>query len=347
MEKYNEKDNSKREPFRQSRSVKRILIKKKGDPPEDSLHGVAVATIGAIVLVKSDNELFECVIGGTLITKYDKTSLVATGDEVWFTLESDISTGYETGLRKGVIRKIGKRMTKLSRRAPGKGESEHVIASNADQMMIFMAAVNPMYNKRLIDRYQIAAELGDIKVIICINKIDILDEEEVEIIKEDLSVYEDLGDDIIFISSLKSTNIEELYSRFLKDKTTILSGPSGAGKSTLVNTLLGGKVQAVKAISETTAKGKHTTSFTRMFDLPDGGKLIDTPGIREFALWDIDINELPLFFRDFKDYYLNCKYNSCSHIHEPGCAVKEAVESGEIQYDRYLSYINLYESFKQ
>ena len=181
MEKYNEKDSSKREPFRQSRSIKRILIKKKGDPPKDSIHGEAVATIGAIVLVKSDDELFECVIGGTLITKYDKTSLVATGDEVWFTLESDISTGYETGLRKGVIRKIGKRMTKLSRRAPGKGESEHVIASNADQMMIFMAAVNPMYNKRLIDRYQIAAELGDIKVIICINKTDILDEEEIDL----------------------------------------------------------------------------------------------------------------------------------------------------------------------
>jgi ribosome biogenesis GTPase len=344
----NQNDNiNKQQPIRKSRSPKRILIKKKGKIDKNALHGYAVATIGSIVIVESDNQLFECVIGGILISEYKDSTLVTVGDEVWFILDENENTIKIEGLDKGIIKKVGKRWTKLSRKSPGKGISEHVLAANADQLMILMSAKNPTYNKRLIDRYQIAAELGDLDVILCINKIDLLDDDELEYLKDDLQVYIELGDKIVYITAQNENDVLRLQDNYLKDKTTIFSGPSGVGKSTLVNNLLGKDIQAVNEISETTAKGRHTTSFTKAFKLHKGGKVIDTPGIREFALWDIEQSELPLFFRDFKDYYLNCKYNSCTHTHEPGCAVKDAVENEDIQFDRYESYLNLYFSFEE
>jgi ribosome biogenesis GTPase len=347
MPKYKHKENRKREPIRRSKASNRVLIKKDGKIDDKWLKGKVVATIGSIVLVLKKDNLYECVIGGILISEYKDSTLVATGDEVWFEIESNDNINYDTELEKGVIKKVGKRWTKLSRKTPGKNKSEHVLATNADQLLILMSAIDPIYNKRLIDRYQIAAELGDLKVLICINKIDLLDKEDIEFIKNDLSIYKDLGDHIILISAENRINLDELEKVYLSNKTTIFSGPSGVGKSTLVNQLLGKSVQVVNEISETTFKGKHTTSFTKMFDLKNGGKVIDTPGIREFALYDIEKDELPLFFRDFKDLYLKCKYNPCSHTHEPGCAVKEAVENEKIQFDRYESYLSLYFSFEE
>lgn len=345
MSKKFDKNSIKQSPIRKSKSLKRTLIKAKGILPKDAIFGKIVATVGSLFIVKSDESYFECIIGGTLISEYVSATLAATGDEVWFTLDDSLDDSF-ANLKKGIIRKIGKRWTKLSRKLPGRIDAEQILASNADQVVIVMAAVNPFYNKRLIDRYQIAAELGDLKVIICINKIDLLNVDEIKMIEEDLSVYKDLGDDIIFISAENGDRIDVLRNTYLKDKVSIFSGPSGVGKSTLVNQILGGHIQKVKAISETTAKGMHTTSFTKLFELPEGGSIIDSPGIREFALWDITQEELPLYFRDFQDYYLNCKYSGCTHIHEPGCAVIKALEDDKIQIDRYESYLNLYDSMK-
>lgn len=342
MSKKQKQKEIKLEPFRKTKSLKRTLIKRNGTLPEDAIHGEIISTVGSIYYVKADEKLFECVIGGTLISKYDSATLAATGDEVWFTLEESL----EKNENKGTIKKIGKRWTKLSRRVPSKYELEQILAANADQLVILMSAMNPEYNKRLIDRYQIAAELGDLKVVICINKLDLLTEEEIEIISEDLDVYKNLGDEIIFISAHSNLNIEVMVEKYLMGKTSIFSGPSGVGKSTLVNKILGAKIQAVNEISDFNFKGKHTTSFTKMFELPQGGRIIDTPGIREFGLWDITREELPLFFRDFNKFYLDCKYTACTHTHEPGCAVIKALEEGKIEYERYESYINLYETLK-
>lgn len=331
------------EPFRKSKSLKRTLVKKSGSLTFDALHGEIISTVGSVYFVRADAKIYSCVIGGTLISEYESATLAATGDEVWFTLDEMQEASIH---QKGIIKKIGKRWTKLSRRVPGKYELEQILAANADQLVILMSAVNPIYNKRLIDRFQIAAELGDLKVIICINKIDLLDSDEIEFIKQDLKFYEDLGDEIIFISAQDNLNITKLTESYLKGKTSIFSGPSGVGKSTLVNKILGEKIQAVNEISDFNFKGKHTTSFTKMFELQQGGRIIDTPGIREFGLWDISREELPLFFKDFKEFYLDCKYNACTHTHEPDCAVLKALEEGKIEYERYESYINIFSTLK-
>jgi ribosome biogenesis GTPase len=200
--------------------------------------------------------------------------------------------------------------------------------------------LSPDLNRRLIDRYLVAAEVGKIKPIIAVNKIDLVQGMNAQDI---LQPYHDLGITILYMSALYGEGIKPLEEH-LKDKTSVFSGQSGAGKSTLVNSLLGEQVQVVSEISDKSNKGRHTTSFVAEFDLPFGGTVIDTPGIREFALAGVDKQNLPLYFHEFDDFMLNCKYKPCSHTHEPNCAVAEAVENGEIDYERYESYIYLYES---
>jgi len=210
-------------------------------------------------------------------------------------------------------------------------------------MLIFSSAADPFYNKRLIDRYLVAAIAGGLKPIIAINKSELIDN---EILLEDLAVYQEMGIDLFLISVIEKTGLNELY-KHLENNKTVITGQSGVGKSTFVNEILGNKQQTVGKISDSTAKGQHTTSFVRMFKAKNNTHIIDTPGIREFALHGISKHELPTYFIDFLEFHNQCKFTPCSHTHEPKCAVKNAVENGQINFERYESYLLLSESIEQ
>jgi ribosome biogenesis GTPase len=291
-------------------------------------------------------------MGGTLITPNKKSSLVVVGDEVYFIIDShqNESTVFdetisESGYETGVIVAVEERKNSLARKVPGKSKREHIIAANADYLLLIMSAFQPQYNRRLIDRFLVAAELGGLNFAICINKIDLVHKDDLDILKEDFIPYMELGVETYFVSVDKDLHLDEV-DEFLDGKRVILSGPSGVGKSSMVNYLLGDSIQTVNEISERTQKGQHTTSSVRMFDLDDDTQIIDTPGVREFGISGLDKEELSLYFHEFDSYFPNCKYPQCSHIHEPNCAVTEAVENGEIDYQRYESYVNLFSTLE-
>lgn len=319
---------------------KRVKFKEEIDK-SNLVEGKVIAAIGAINLVKTNDGIIECQIAGIIKSKYSESSIVAVGDNVWIELVDEFSQN--SGYQKGIVREVGKRNTKLSRVSPQNKNTEHVIGANAEIMLIFMAADTPRYNKRLIDRYLIAARCGDLEPIIVINKIELADKAELE---DDLYTYtEELNLDLYLISLKEDINTSEFKNR-IKDKRSILTGPSGSGKSTLINYLLEDQVQDIGEVSQKTAKGLHTTSFVRMFELHFGGEIIDSPGIREFALWDINKEELPTYFDDFVEYHHDCKFLPCTHTHEPKCAVIEALEEGKIDPDRYESYLSLLSSIE-
>lgn len=343
MKKQYNQELSKREKFQVKKTPKKTLLKKKGKLPKDAIEGRVVATIGKFYLIDIEEQNYLlCIVGGVLITPYHKSTLVAIGDNVSVIKEDNFDK--ETGLRTGQIMEVRKRKTKLSRTNPTNKNMESIISTNIDQVMIINSVFDPDYNRRLIDRYLIAAEIGDVLPIICINKMDLI--EDKELIYEDFEIYKEFGAEVIFVSAEKDDNLESL-KEILKDKITVFSGPSGVGKSSIVNKLLNKDLQEVQKISLKTNKGKHTTSSSKMFDLPEGGILIDTPGIREFALWEIEKERLSIYYHDFDEYYEECKYQPCSHTHEPNCRVREAYEEGEIDPQRYESYVNLYTTIEK
>jgi len=360
----------KQAPIRKSRSGNLILRKAVGEIPENAVRGEVSSIIGKNVIVEivgaglapahnsrdamycvsttgqpqglplQNNKIEEvnCVPTGTIISKNRHSNLIAAGDVVYFLHNN--STKNNFSLSK--IIKIEDRVTKFSRVEPANRNKEQIIAANIDTVLIFVSTFEPMLNTRFIDRYLVAAKLSKIEPIICINKIELAEE---KMITEILSDYKKLGIKIFYISALEGTNIETVKSEIAKRKT-VISGPSGAGKSTFLNKLLGYEAQTVSEISERTNKGTHTTSFSKRYRLPKGGTVIDTPGLREFGIWDLSKFELGVIFPDFLDYYLNCKFTSCTHTHEPDCAVITAVEQGLISEERYLSYLNIYDTLE-
>lgn len=348
MAKYKHKQDIKRSPVRQGRTTKRVLIKKSGKIPDKAVYGSVVASIGKVTIVKPEGKPFEyenfvsCFIAGTIISKNEYSSIIAVGDKVYY-LPID-EKDKETGLQKGSIVAVDTRKTMIARKTPGKGISENVIAANIDNLIILMSAFDPIYNKRLIDRYLIAAEAGGVTPAICINKMDLV--EDRDFFYEDLEIYMDLGIKVMFISAQENSNIGEIKD-YLQGKSSLLSGVSGSGKSTLINLLTGKELQAVSEISERTLKGRHKTTSVKMFKLAEVTYVIDSPGIREFGLLGINQNDISLYFHDFDDFFPECKYYSCTHIHEPGCAVIDAVEKGLIDHERYQSYVNIFESISK
>lgn len=283
-------------------------------------------------------QLYDCVVSRSIVTDNPASTLVAVGDRVLCRTEP---VSGEIDLLPGVIVKVEERRTKLARESAGNDGIEQVIVSNIDQVVILMAAADPFYNRRLIDRYLIAAELGNVEPIICINKMDLMDE---AFVRGDLAMYEEmLGVKTLFVSAEKKRGLETVQP-VLQGKTTVFSGPSGVGKSTLVNMLIGEEAQITTEVSAKTQKGLHTTTFSKIFPLPEGGYILDTPGIREFGIWDLSKEDLAYFFHDFDEFRLECRFTPCTHTHEPGCAVKGALEQGWIDPERYESYLNILET---
>jgi ribosome biogenesis GTPase / thiamine phosphate phosphatase len=326
-------------PIRKAKARGRILNVGIGGIPDNSRPGKVIASMGKLYLVKdSEQELFECVPAGKIITPHIRSTIITTGDNIYYIRDGHLSS--ESGLPTGAIVIVEQRSNVLSRVAPGRARGEQVIASNVDAMLIFMAADMPAYNKRLIDRYLVASEADGIEPIICINKIDLI---ERALIEEDLEIYYKLGYKINILSLTTGEGLSELEET-VSGKSSVITGPSGTGKSSLINSLTGIESQSVMEISERTRKGTHTTSFSRLFSLKSGGHLIDTPGIREFGLYGIEKEELHLYFHDFDEYRMQCQFSSCTHLHEPGCAVAVALEAGNIDPERYDSYYNIYDS---
>lgn len=339
-----DKHEIKQKPIRRSRASEKILLKKNGDLPDDSVKGRVILSIGRTHHVEvMENEkpiIYECIASGTIISGNDKATVACVGDFVWIQISNTENDSGE--MKTGKILKVEDRERKLFRKKVGVSEQEQVIASNVDTLLIFVSAADPFYNRNLIDRYIVAAELGILEPIICVNKMDLMPK---DMIKDDFAVYEDLGINVFFTSCEEDTGLNEIRD-FLEARDIIMSGPSGVGKSTFINYIIGDYAQEVQEISDRTTKGRHTTSYSRMFRINLKTTIIDTPGIREFGLHGIDKNELSLYYHDFDDYRKDCKYNLCSHIHEPNCAVKSAVENEEIDEQRYISYLNLFDSLE-
>ncbi len=257
---------------------------------------------------------------------------VAVGDEV-------IVTPLDNG--EGVIEEILPRRTKFSRRYPGKRDAiEQIVVANADQVVTVLSTRLPNLNLRFLDRFLILAEVGEMDAVVCLNKIDLVDSAEQRKLGVILSAYKRLGYPVIFTSIHRPQTIE-VFQEALRDKFSVIVGASGVGKSSLLNAVHPGLDLRVGEVGLKTQKGRHTTTLVELFCLDFGGEVADTPGIREVGLWGVDTENLDLYFPEMESYLGKCKYTDCIHLSEPGCAVIEAVNTGEISDVRYLSYVSL------
>lgn len=334
----------KKENIRKSKSLNRTLVKNTGITAENAIIGKVIEIKPKVYTVQyknSANEInkVDCFLAGAIISPHKSATLVACGDEVKFVL----SESGDSSELSGAIIEVIKRKSKLSRIDPANKNREHVIASNIDYVLIFSSVLDPSINFRLIDRILVAAMLGDLQPAICINKIDLV---EFDDINDIFDIYRNLHIPIFPISIFDGSGLPELFE-FLKDKDIVFAGASGVGKSSLLNKIFGREIQKVLEVSESSGKGRHTTSLVSRFELKSGGFITDTPGIREYGLWDIAKDELCLFFPDFNEFFHKCKFPSCTHTHEPDCKVKEAVEKSLISKERYDSYLQIFDSLEK
>jgi ribosome biogenesis GTPase len=216
----------------------------------------------------------------------------------------------------------------------------HIVAANLDQSILLATLKEPKTSTGFIDRFLVASEAYHVPAIIVFNKTDLHKTKEKEKFEKIKSIYEKIGYPVLAMSVTYNEGVDEV-KELLKGKTTLLSGHSGVGKSSFINTIFPANIIKTQEVSGWSGKGLHTTTFAEMFDLPFGGKIIDTPGIREFAMMDIEPHELSHYFPEMKALIHGCKFNNCMHVEEPGCAVKAAVEANSIAAERYISYLNI------
>jgi ribosome biogenesis GTPase len=262
------------------------------------------------------------------------TNPIAVGDWV----ELDREAGQETA----VIRDILPRENYVIRKSTRKQHFSHIIASNVDQAVLVITMKKPRTSLGFIDRFLVSTESFRIPAILVVNKMDQLEGEDEEDWLQDIhEIYEPLGYPVLEVSALKDQDLKAKLIPYLQGKSSLISGHSGVGKSTLLNALIPEAKQETKDISGYSAKGVHTTTFAELFFLAEGGELIDTPGIKEFGILDIEDEELSHYFPEMRQYLGQCKYNNCTHTNEPGCIVRQKLEEGYIHPYRYQSYVNI------
>jgi ribosome biogenesis GTPase len=299
------------------------------------MKGLVYKSTGSWYKVRDKNGNFiVCRLKGKLrIRGLKATNPVSVGDFVEFELEE--------GKKTGLISNIKERKNYLIRKSVNLSKQYHILASNIDQAILVATVKHPNTLNEFIDRFLVSVTAYNIPGVILVNKIDIYDDTAINKLADWNSIYSKVGYQIIPISVTKGINIDKVKI-LLKGKRTVLSGNSGVGKSSLLQSLIPDRQIAIKEISKIHQQGVHTTTFAEMFDLPFGGNVIDTPGIRGIGIVDINAQELGNYFPEFHEIKSQCKFNNCIHINEPNCAIKKGVENGLISPERYNSYLNIF-----
>lgn len=295
--------------------------------------GIVIKSTGSWFTVKSEGQVFNCKIKGKFRIKGIRaTNPVSVGDFVDFEIiDEDDNTA--------VINKIHERKNYIIRKSTNLSRQVHILAANIDYALIVATLTNPKTYTEFIDRFLITCEANKITGVIVFNKIDIYDEEQKKYLQKITNIYRKAGYLCLHISVKKNVNISEI-SKLIKDKTIVMSGNSGVGKSSLINLLQPGLNLKTSEVSDYHHKGKHTTTFAEMFDIAKG-RIIDTPGVKGFGLVDVPVEILSAFFPEMSKLRNQCRFNNCTHTHEPDCAVKPAVDTGEISIERYNNYLNI------
>ncbi len=298
------------------------------------MKGRVIKSTGSWYQVETDDKsIYSCKLRGKFKIKGIKsTNPIAVGDWVDFDWEEKSETG--------AITKINERKNYIIRRSVNLSKRSHIIASNIDQALLVVTISQPRTSTGFIDRFLITSEAYHIPVILVFNKIDIYSEKDKEQLNLLRQQYSNIGYKSIEVSVKKELNLESL-KEIMKGKVSLISGHSGVGKSALINVLDKTKNIRIGEISEVHSKGTHTTTFAEMHYLNFGAHIIDSPGIKEFGLFNFDKEDLSHYFPEMREYIHKCKFNNCTHVHEPSCAVKKAVENGEIVASRYENYLNM------
>lgn len=302
------------------------------------MKGQVIKSTGSWYEVKVDsNKVFRSRLRGKF--KMDGIKInnpIAVGD--WVEIEEEAK-----GDKSAVITEIHPRSNYIIRKSTRKTGFSHILAANVDQALLLATVTFPKTSLGFIDRFLVSAESFRIPALVVFNKKDLLNNDGIAFCNELIAMYESIGYQGSLISVLEEEGIKELKD-LLKDKTTLIAGHSGVGKSTLLNILVPGQVQKTGEVSTYANKGTHTTTFAEMFEM-DGAKIIDTPGIKELGLVDMEASEISHYFPEMRSYLGECKFNNCLHTNEPGCQVLEAFEKGEIEGSRYHSYLSILEDY--
>jgi ribosome biogenesis GTPase len=299
------------------------------------MQGLITKSTGSWYQVQTaDKQRLDCRIKGKFRIKgITTTNPLAVGDVVDFDMEPEQGTG--------VITNLHQRKNYIIRKSINLSRQAQIIAANLDQALLVVTLASPRTSLGFIDRFLVTAEAYSIPAGLVFNKLDLFSDEGLEVLADYKAIYEHIGYPCFEVSAIEGTHIDQVQA-LLKDKVTLFSGHSGVGKSSLINALLPDLRLRTTEISEWHDKGMHTTTFAEMYELPQGGFIIDTPGIRELGVIDIAPQELGHFFPEMRERLNTCRFNNCRHINEPGCTVLEAVEEGNIALSRYESYLSIY-----
>lgn len=299
------------------------------------MNGLVIKNTGSWYTVKTDEgRTIDCKIKGNFRLKgIRSTNPVAVGDRVSIITNSE-GTAF--------ITEIEDRRNYIIRKSPNLSKQSHIIAANVDQAFLIVTVNYPQTSTTFIDRFLASAEAYRVPVVLIFNKTDILQPEDLEYQEMMINLYETIGYECKAVSAVDES-VRETLAPLLKDKTTLFSGNSGVGKSTLLNNLIPGVNLRTAEISEAHNTGMHTTTFSEMLPLPYGGWAIDTPGIKGFGTFDMEPEEICGYFKEIFKFSKDCRFNNCTHTHEPGCAVRKAVEEHYIAESRYNSYLSMLE----
>lgn len=266
------------------------------------------------------------------------TNPIAVGDIVEIEHENELENSV-------MITEIHDRRNYIARQSPSHRMQHHIVAANVDQSLLVATLREPRTSQGFIDRFLVSCEAFHVPAIIVFNKADLYRTKEKDRFADMRDMYEEIGYKVVLTSTETGEGIEDIKS-LLVGKVTLMSGHSGVGKSSLINLLIPELELKTQTVSGWSGKGMHTTTFAEMFDLPGGGRIIDTPGMREFGIVHIERQELSHYFPEMRDRLQGCQFNNCLHLNEPGCAIKEAVSNEEIHLERYISYCTILETIE-
>jgi len=305
------------------------------------MKGLIYKSTGSWYTVKDETGRFRNarMKGVFKIDDITSTNPISVGDEVEVEVEDETEN-------TAIITEICDRKNYINRQSPRLKHQHHIVAANIDQSLLLATLKEPRTSQGFIDRFLVASEMYHVSSLIVFNKIDLHGLKEQRQFEKWRQMYQAIGYRVTGISVKENVGIDGM-EELLKNRVTLISGHSGVGKSSFLNHIMPNLKLKTQDVSGWSGKGLHTTTFAEMFDLPFGGKVIDTPGMREFGLVDLNKQELSHYFREMRERLVDCQFNNCLHLNEPGCAVKQAIINGDIDEDRYISYLNILDSIEE